>query len=184
MTSSVGRTLHRETAAMRQHHLTAIDGGQTETAEVARNDTFHVGSHHTQAFSVGMHIVPDDLRIGIEEGVKVDEFHVLVARHLRYGFLDVPLPVARAGLKTRVMYAQGREERDEDAAGRVGHAEGVDECHVVGDEVVPEMRPVSGIGVIDAKMDDHDVGAEGQSPAEGFCMDIGFVATGKQRGTR
>ena len=48
----------------------------------------------------------------------------------------------------------------------VGHTEGINQGMVVGHEVVAMLRPIAWVGIVEAKVDYHHVGFEGQGVFE------------------
>lgn len=64
----------------------------------------------------------------------------------------------------------------------VGHTEGVNQGMVVGHEVVAMLRPVAWVGIVEAKVDYHHVGFEGQGVFELGQLHVGVMPFVEQRG--
>ena len=78
----------------------------------------------------------------------------------------------------------GRHQTNPDLRLRIGHAERVDECAVVANELVAVVRPVAWIGVIESEVDHDEVGLEIHRLSELRQLHVGPVAVIEQGGSR
>ena len=85
--------------------------------------------------------------------------------------LYLPIPVACARFKARMAVGDRCQAADPDFAFRVRLAESVDQGQVILCEVIPVIRPVTRVGVIQSEMDDDPVGGK----VEGFLAFLLFV---------
>ncbi len=147
---------------MLEHHAVGVERSHAQAAVVARNGAAHDVGEDRGTLGIGVEAVGHQARMGVERGVEVDELRPGVLGHPLDAALDFGMPVARARLEAVVAVRDGREARHQNAARGISLAERVDERPVVGDELVAVMGPVARVGVVDAEVDDHDVGSEGQ----------------------
>ena len=101
------------------------------------------------------------MREGIERAVEVDELHACCLDYLLDSLLDLELPVPSARLEAWVLHADRRRTGDEDTHPRGDGAQCIDQMAVVGDELIPIVGPVAGVGIVDPEVDHSDIGAEG-----------------------
>ena len=117
----------------------------------------------------------------MEWGIEVYELDVGSSSYLLNGFLDLYVPVARAALETGMSVEDGCHQADENACVGIGCAERINEGAVVGDEILLPVGPVSWVGVVEAKMDHHPVGAEVQRLTEFWHLHVGPMSFAQQR---
>ena len=120
----------------------------------------------------------------VEWRVQVDETDVGSGGDAADSLLDGFMPVARATLEAGMTMEDGCHQANPDASLRIGHAEGVDECAVVADELIAVVRPVARVGVVESEMNHHEVGLEVESLSEFRQLRVGPMAMTEQCGSR
>ena len=118
---------------------------------------------------------------GFEE---VYHLYALGTCHTGYGLLNLFVPVASARFVAPMAVGQGSHACYQEARLGVGLAEGLDKRAIVLDELILIVGPVSGVGIVDAKVYHHYVAGKGDGILILLLLGVGTMSLVEQRGTR
>ncbi len=180
--SGVGAAPDCQRAVTLDYHSALPYGRQRQAAVIARNCATHRFGHYGRALGVGVDIVENEVLAVAQRGVEVNQFRAGGRGDVADGLLDEQAPVARARMKAEMIRAQGCQFGQDYAHVGIAGPQRVDDGEIVAREFGVVVRPVARVSVVDAEVDDGDVGPEVQRLAELRQLVVGQVAFAQQRG--
>ena len=143
-----------------QHHVVAIDKWHLQSSVVACDGAiYHVGNDAC-TFGIRMDSIREEVGTLVERLKEVEHLHTCTLCHLHDFLVDFVMPVARSALKARMQGSERRHSANHHAALGIDHPESVDQCSIVGDEVIAIVGPVARVGIVDTKMNHDNIGSE------------------------
>ena len=133
-----------------QHHIVGKNRRKLQSAVTPRDTGIGHFSQNFGTARIGMHRVGQPIGVRHQGSVEIDPFHTGDFGHLLHGLRNFFAPLARSAVKTRMIDADRRQARHENAHMGVDCAQRIDECKIIGDEFVAIVRPVARIGIVDA----------------------------------
>ena len=164
--AGVGFSFQIEGHVALQHHIVGKNRRKLQSA-IAPGDA-GIG-HFCQDFrtsGIGMHRIGQPIGVRHQGRVEIDPFHPGNIGHLLHGLRNFFAPLARAAVKSRMINANRRQARHENAHLRIDCTQRIDESEIIGDEFVAIVRPVARIGIVDAEMHHGDIGTKLQRRAK------------------
>ena len=92
------------------------------------------------------------------------------------GQLDFLVPITGTRLETGMAVGQWSHARQEETYLRVHLTEGLHQGTIIADKLIPIVRPIAWIGVVDAEVDDHDVAGKGQGILVFLLLGVGAMS--------
>ena len=181
--ASVGCALNADGALALQHHAVSVSGRQLKTAIVARQSAKHRLRQNQRPFWIGVQGIGEEVGMAVERRIKVNEPHVVRGGNLADTLLNESVPESRAAVEAWMVVEDRRHETNPYFRLRVGHAEGIDEGTVVGDELIGVVRPVSRVGVVESEVYHNEVGLKVERGAKFRQFHVGVVSLSEERGT-
>ena len=120
---------------------------------------------------------------GVQRLLEVDQSRPGDLGHKFYALLLHPVPVAGPGLEALVAVRDRSHAADPDPAFRIRLAEIIDERKIVRHELIPVVRPGSGIGVVQPEMDDDNVSREVNGIPVSLLLSVGTVGPANEGGS-
>lgn len=90
--------------------------------------------------------------------------------------LYLPVPVACTRFETRVTVGDRRQAADPYFTLRVRLPESIDQGQIIFREVIPVIRPVARVGVVQSEMDDDPVGGKVEGGLAFLLLIVGTVS--------
>ena len=167
-----------------QYHVVSVERRHAQSVVIARDAAVDGLGKDAGAFGVGMDGVGEEVGVGIERFVEVDEFGSAYTRHGFDGSLNFVVPLLRTRLEARMAVCDGRHASQYEAHLGVGGTQRVHNGEIVLHKLVAIVGPVAWVGVVDAEMNDGDVALEAQRLLKFRLLHVGTMTLIEKRGAR
>ena len=167
-----------------QHHIICIEIRQFQTAIVSGDSTINGLSQNTSTFCIRMDGIRQQVRIWIERRMEIDEFRSAYSCHHLDGFLYFIVPLLGARNEAGMPMGYRRHASQYKAYLGIGRTQRVHQRQIILYKFVSIVRPVSGVCIVDAQVDDCDIALEGHRLPILLLLHIRTVPVVQQGGTR
>ena len=172
----IGLTPDGQGLSVLEHHVVRIHVRHLQTTEVAGDAFVHRLGKNSRSLNIGMHGIFQQVRIRIKRFVEVYQLYSFCPGDTLDGQLDFLVPITGTRLETGMAVGQWSHARQEETYLRVHLTEGLHQCTIIADKLIPIVRPIAWIGVVDAEVDDHDVAGKGQGILVFLLLGVGAMS--------
>ena len=182
--TGIGCSMNIKRYVALQHHIICIEIRQFQAAIVSGDSTINGLSQDTCTFCIRMNGIRQQVRIWIERRMEIDEFCPTHPSHHLDGFLYLIVPQLGARNESGMTMGYRRHASQDKSYLWIGRTQRVHQRKIIFHELVTIVRPVSGVCIVDAQVDDCDIALEGHRLPILLLLHIRTVPVVQQGGAR